>query len=67
MVKTIFPASQRSLFTEGQPVILEIIVPGANPQDKRSQLAKLSRLPLLRPFHTFCVKPKHQTRRRYLC
>jgi hypothetical protein len=40
MAKTIFPGSQRSLVTEGQPVILEITVTGANPQDKRSQLAK---------------------------
>ena len=31
------PGSQRSLITEGQPVILGIIVTGANPQDKRDQ------------------------------
>jgi hypothetical protein len=31
------PGSQLGLITEGQPVILGIIVTGANPQDKRDQ------------------------------
>ena len=31
------PGSQRSLITEGQPVILGIIVTEANPQDKRHE------------------------------
>ncbi len=29
------PSSQRNLITEGQPVVLEIVVTEANPQDKR--------------------------------
>ena len=31
------PGSQRSLITEGQPVILGIVVTEANPQDKRHE------------------------------
>jgi hypothetical protein len=31
------PSSQRSLITEGQPVILGIVVTEANPQDKRHE------------------------------
>ncbi len=29
------PGSQRNLITEGQPVVLEIVVTKANPQEKR--------------------------------